>query len=244
MSSSSRARIIITSLTTAFIIIVFFIFKESLIPTAHQSIIHKSPSQHQNLSHIIPIPESLDLSQHKINLGEKLFFDPRLSRDSTIACVSCHFFDHATADNRPVSIGIDNQKGELNSSPIFNAKFNIAQFWDGRAKDLFEQAHAPLINPVEMGNSNLEAVVKRLKKIDEYSPLFSAIYDDGITLTNIIDAIVEYEESLVTPNSRFDQYLKGNTYILTEAELEGYRLFKNLGCVACHNGVNIGGNIF
>ena len=87
-------------------------------------------------------------------------------------------------------------------------------------------------------------MVKRLKKIDEYSPLFSAIYDDGITLTNIIDAIVEYEESLVTPNSRFDQYLKGNTYILTEAELEGYRLFKNLGCVACHNGVNIGGNIF
>jgi cytochrome c peroxidase len=125
---------------------------------------------------------------------------------------------------------------------VYNAKFNFLQFWDGRAKNLKEQAVGPIHNPVEM-DANFPMILAKLKKDSKYTRLFAKVYRDGITPNNIIDAIVAFEETLTTPNSRFDRYLKKEN-TLSKEEIAGYKLFKEYGCISCHNGVNIGGNVF
>ena len=192
---------------------------------------------------ISPLPLSVEYDINKAMLGKKLFFDTRLSGDNTIACVSCHIIDAGGDDNVQFSSGIDGQLGGANSPTVLNSRYNFVQFWDGRAKDLKEQASGPIHNPVEMG-SNFKQVISKLSKDTIYQQEFMKLYKDGITGENITDAIAEFEKALVTPNSRFDQYLRGNTTILSKDEVEGFELFKSLGCIACHNGINIGGNLF
>ncbi len=126
---------------------------------------------------------------------------------------------------------------------MYNAKFNFVQFWDGRAKDLQEQAEGPIHNELEM-NSNFKEVIEKLKKDISYSNHFELLYPDGITAMNITNAIAEFEKALTTPNARFDKYLRGDKNALTEQEIKGYHSFQNYGCISCHNGVNIGGNLF
>jgi cytochrome c peroxidase len=192
---------------------------------------------------ISPLPLSVEYDINKAMLGKKLFFDTRLSGDNTIACVSCHIIDAGGDDNVQFSSGIDGQLGGANSPTVLNSRYNFVQFWDGSAKDLKEQASGPIHNPVEMG-SNFKQVISKLSKDTIYQQEFMKLYKDGITGENITDAIAEFEKALVTPNSRFDQYLRGNTTILSKDEVEGFELFKSLGCIACHNGINIGGNLF
>ena len=191
---------------------------------------------------ITPIPYEVEYDYKKALLGKKLFFDTRLSQDNTVSCASCHFIEDGGDDNLQVSFGINQQTGTRNSPTILNARYNVTQFWDGSAKDLQEQAKGPILNPVEMG-SNFKEVVSKLKEDKNYIQEFLSLYEDGITGLNITNAIAEFEKTLITPNSRFDMFLRGDKKVLNDKELKGYKLFKEYGCISCHNGINIGGNL-
>src|SRR5574344_419710 len=180
----------------------------------------------------------------KVELGKQLFFDPRLSRAGFISCNSCHNLSTGGSDNLPTSIGHNWQEGPINSPTVLNSSLNLAQFWDGRAGDLQEQAGGPIANPMEMGFTH-DLAVGVIESIPQYVESIKNVYKvDKITINEITDAIAEFEKTLVTPNARFDQWLKGDDKALTTYELEGYNLFKSVGCTACHNGVNVGGNSF
>lgn len=191
---------------------------------------------------ITPLPKTIKTDPKKVELGKMLFFDPILSKDNTISCASCHDLDNGGDDGKKVSTGISGKQGSINAPTVLNAVFNFRQFWDGRAKDLQEQAAGPIENPVEMGNS-FENLIKTLKN-SSYNDMFLEIYPNGITKENITDALAEYEKTLITPNSPFDRYLKGDKDALSQDQKEGYELFKTKGCIACHNGTNIGGNMY
>jgi len=178
----------------------------------------------------------------KAELGKRLFSDTALSRDNSVACITCHNVYSGGADSNVVSIGFAGRKGNIQSPTVLNAVFNFRQFWNGRAKDLFEQAQGPLLNPVEH-NMTKDLVLKRVRQNSYYQKEFAKIYEDGITFENILDAIVEFEKALVTVDAKFDRYLKGEIS-LSKKEQKGYDLFKQYGCISCHNGINLGGNSF
>ncbi|MCW8193446.1 cytochrome-c peroxidase [Proteobacteria bacterium 005FR1] len=193
---------------------------------------------------IQPIEAAKVENPAKVELGKKLFFDPRLSRSGFISCNSCHNLSTGGSDNLPSSIGHNWQQGPINSPTVLNSSMNLAQFWDGRAADLQEQAGGPIANPGEMASTH-DLAIEILRSIPGYVNEFGAVYGNSkIDLERVTDAIAAFEETLVTPNSRFDQWLKGDNSALTKAELKGYELFKNVGCVACHNGPAVGGNSF
>jgi cytochrome c peroxidase len=192
---------------------------------------------------IMPLSDAPELEGGKVALGEKLFNDPQLSHDDSISCASCHALSKGGTDQKARSSGIGGKVGPINAPTVFNASLNFKQFWDGRANTLEAQVAGPIHNPDEMG-SNWVEVVGKLEKSSSYVKEFSDIYPDSIQINNIKDAIATFERSLLTPNSRFDQYLSGVSNALTDEEKEGYRLFKTYGCVSCHQGVNIGGNLF
>ncbi|HSP58824.1 MAG TPA: cytochrome-c peroxidase [Halomonas sp.] len=180
----------------------------------------------------------------KVELGKMLYFEPRLSKSHTISCNSCHLVGLGGVDMLENSIGHRWQIGKRNSPTVLNAVFNTAQFWDGRAKDLTEQAGGPLINPVEMAITH-EHAVKMLEGIPGYQPIFEEAFpdaEDPINIDNVQDAIALFEATLITPNAPFDQYLKGNADALDEQQMTGLSLFIDKGCAACHNGINIGGS--
>ena len=192
---------------------------------------------------IRPIPEAVDVDPRKVQLGRSLFHDPILSKDDTVSCASCHHLASGGDDGLRMSVGIDGREGPINSPTVFNAGFNFKQFWDGRAKTLEAQIDGPVQNPVEMGNLWPEVVAK-LYQNGSYPAQFGAIYPDGINRKNVKNAIAEFVKSLITPNSRFDLWLKGNPDALTPLEKHGYALFKDYGCASCHQGANVGGNMF
>jgi len=192
---------------------------------------------------IQPIPEPKITKPALVELGNRLFHDPRLSGNNTVSCASCHSLSTGGVDKQTVSTGIYGQKGLINSPTIFNSSLNIRQFWDGRALNLTEQANGPVNNKIEMGSSWLQ-VIKKLKQDHQYITAFKDTFADGITARNIRTAIVTFENSLLTPNSRFDQYLLGSDNAITKDELAGYRLFKQYGCTSCHQGRSVGGNMF
>jgi len=193
---------------------------------------------------IQPIEPAVITESEKVELGKKLFFDPRLSRSGIISCNSCHNLSMGGSDNLPTSIGHNWQEGPINSPTVLNSSMNVAQFWDGRAATLQEQAAGPIANPVEMASSHV-LVLDVLRSIPQYREEFASIYgDEEISLERVTDAIAAFEETLVTPNSRFDLWLKGDDTALTEQELAGYRTFKEVGCIACHNGPAVGGASF
>ena len=192
---------------------------------------------------IKPIPESVDVDPRRVALGRALFHDPILSKDDTVSCASCHDLASGGDDGLRVSIGIEGRPGVINSPTVFNAGFNFKQFWDGRAKTLEAQIDGPVQSPIEMGNLWPEVVAK-LYQDNRYPQQFNAIYPDGINRKNVKNAIAEFVKSLTTPNSRFDRWLKGDQGALTPLERKGYALFKDYGCASCHQGANVGGNMF
>lgn len=199
---------------------------------------------------ISPIPDTLNLNTQKIHLGEKLFHDKNLSHNNTLSCASCHDLQKGGADGLALSNAASFQKTKLadqpvfNSPTVFNATFNFVQGWQGTAKTLEQQTAIPLFNTFEMGNTNWDNILKYLNQKPEYKQLFQQVYRRPILGEHVIDAISEFERSLITPNAPFDQYLKGNLNILSDDELKGYQLFKTLGCISCHHGINVGGNMF
>ena len=193
---------------------------------------------------IQPVPPAKVANPALVALGQKLFFDPRLSRSGAISCNSCHNLSMGGSDNLPTSIAHNWQRGPINAPTVLNSKMNIAQFWDGRAEDLKAQAGGPIANPKEMGFSHEEAVAV-VDSIPQYrAALLKAYKTDKVSIDAITDAIAEFEKTLVTPNSRFDKWLAGDRQALSQTEQDGYRLFKDVGCVACHNGPAVGGNSF
>ncbi|CAB5659525.1 Cytochrome c551 peroxidase precursor [Delftia tsuruhatensis] len=193
---------------------------------------------------IQPVAPAKVANPAMVELGKKLFFDPRLSRSGFISCNSCHNLSMGGSDNLKTSIGHNWQKGPINSPTVLNSSMNLAQFWDGRAKDLKEQAGGPIANPGEMAFTH-ELAVDMLASIPAYRAEFRKVFrKEPLTIDQVTDAIAAFEETLVTPDARFDQWLKGNRKALSQDELAGYRLFKESGCVACHNGPAVGGNSF
>jgi cytochrome c peroxidase len=193
---------------------------------------------------IQPIQPARIANAAMVELGKKLFFDPRLSRSGFISCNSCHNLSMGGTDNLRTSIGHGWQKGPINSPTVLNASLNVAQFWDGRAKDLQEQAGGPIANPGEMASTH-ELAVDVIASIPGYVDEFSRVFRTrDVTIERITESIAAFEETLVTPNSRFDRWLAGDATVLSSQELAGYDLFKRNGCTMCHNGPAAGGTSF
>ncbi|WP_262381230.1 MULTISPECIES: cytochrome c peroxidase [unclassified Pseudomonas] len=190
-----------------------------------------------------PLPAAPVLDAPRVELGRQLFNDTRLSINNTLSCASCHQLDKGGADDKPFSLGFDAKPVMLNTPTVFNASLNFKQFWNARVDTLEAQIEQVVTSPVEMGNT-WQTVVATLAAAPEYQRAFTQAYPDGLTATNVQNALATYERSLLTPNSRFDQYLLGNTEILSYDEKQGYLRFKEYGCIACHQGVNIGGNMY
>ena len=191
-----------------------------------------------------PIKAAKVTNPAKVELGKKLWFDPRLSRSGFISCNSCHNLSTGGADNLKTSIGDKWQKGPINSPTVLNSSLNVAQFWDGRAKDLKEQAGGPIANPGEMAFTH-DLAVDMLRSIPQYVAEFKQVFGTTkLSIDEVTSAIAAFEETLVTPNARFDKWLKGDKKAINAQELRGYQLFKTAGCVACHNGPNLGGTSF
>jgi len=191
---------------------------------------------------IIPIPQTLEYDKAKATLGEKLFFDTILSKDNTISCFSCHNIFTNGADTKKVSTGINNQSGITNVPTLFNAIFNFRQNWNGSAKTLANQAKGPITNPIEMGH-NFKELISILEQ-SSYNQEFKMIFGDGITEDNLVDVLAEFQKRLITPNSQLDKYLMGDENALTQDQKDGYELFQSKGCISCHNGINIGGQLY
>jgi cytochrome c peroxidase len=191
---------------------------------------------------ILPLPRAVSAPPGEVDLGRRLFHDPRLSHDGTVSCASCHDLSAGGADARTRSRGVDGREGEVNAPTVLNAAFNFKQFWDGRAATLEEQIDGPVANPNEMA-SDWPAVMAVLRADPAYVEAFARVFPDGINQENAKRAIASFERSLVTP-SRFDRYLRGDASAISDGEREGYELFKDLGCTSCHQGVNVGGNMF
>ena len=186
--------------------------------------------------------KSILVDVQKVKLGKALFFDTILSADNTISCSSCHDLQNGGDDGLIFSVGIGGQIGDINSPTVYNAVYNFKQFWNGRAKNLKDQALGPIENPIEMGNS----FAKLINTLDKthYKIHFFEIFKDGITKNNIVDVIAEFEKTLITLNSPFDRYLNGDESAIGQKEKDGYALFKDKGCIACHHGINVGGNLY
>lgn len=183
-----------------------------------------------------------------ITLGEKLYFDKRMSANGKQSCNDCHMVDQnrAGVDNEPTSVGAHGKRGDRNSPTTLNAGFHFTQFWDGRAKDLVEQAKGPVLNPVEMAMPDEQEVIKRLGADADYPKLFKAAFpgeDKPINYNNFARAVAAFERTLIT-HDRFDEFLKGDDKALNAQELQGLNLFLTAGCTTCHVGPTIGGNMY
>ncbi len=181
-----------------------------------------------------------------VDLGKTLYLDKRLSKNNSQSCNSCHDIQAHGVDNLATSPGAFQKNGDRNSPTVFNAGFHIAQFWDGRAPDLKEQAKGPILNPIEMGMSSEKEVIDKLKKIEEYKLLFQRSFPnqkDPITYDNLAEAIAAFERTLITKD-RFDLFQKGDHKALTKEEINGLEAFMNTGCITCHQGVLLGGNMY
>jgi cytochrome c peroxidase len=198
---------------------------------------------------VLPLEASSEanpVTEAKIELGRLLYFDPRLSRNQEISCNSCHDLASFGVDGRPTSPGHGGQLGQRNSPTVYNAAFQIAQFWDGRAADVEEQAKGPILNPVEMAMRSEADVLAVLRSIPDYEPLFRAAFpaeEDPVTYDNVARAIGAFERRLVTPG-RFDAFLRGETGALRDREVEGFAVFMEAGCTTCHMGPGVGGDRF
>lgn len=209
----------------------------------------QGPEAYRGLFQPLPkVAESAanSITPEKVALGKKLFLETRLSKSRKLSCNSCHHLDTFGVDNEKTSLGHEDQRGTRNSPSVYNAALHFAQFWDGRAKDVEEQALGPIMNPVEMAMGAEVDVLKILKEDKEYSAAFKGAFPgetDPVTFKNVGKAIGAFERTLMTP-SRFDDFLNGDKDALTPGELMGLETFRNVGCVACHSGVAVGGQMF
>ena len=202
------------------------------------------------LDQIKPLPKTMEsdsntLTKEKIDLGRKLYFDKRFSKNHDVSCNSCHGLDTYGVDNKQFSEGHQKKLGGRNAPTVYNAAMHLAQFWDGRAKDVEEQAKGPVLNPVEMAMPDEASVLKVINSIPEYVELFKEAFPDSETVTydNFGNAIGAFERKLVTPG-KFDNFAKGDMSVLNDEEKKGFVKFMEVGCYSCHNGPALGGNMY
>lgn len=193
---------------------------------------------------IRPIADSIAVDVRKVILGDMLYHDTRLSADNTVSCASCHGLDTGGVDNKQYSEGVGGQFGGVNAPTVYNAAYNFVQFWDGRANTLADQAAGPPLNPVEMACESFDQIITKLQEDKPFVAAFTEVYPDGLSEKNITNAIQEFEKTLLTPNSRFDLYLKGDKNAISTDELAGYELFKKYDCATCHVGEILGGQSY
>lgn len=193
---------------------------------------------------IRPVQDSVAVDMRKVILGNLLFHDVRLSADNTVSCSSCHGLNTGGVDNKAFSEGVGGQLGGVNAPTVYNALYNFVQFWDGRAVTLADQAAGPPLNPVEMACKSFDEICEKLNADAVFKKAFEEVYPDGINQNNITNAIQEFERTLLTPNSRFDKYLKGDQTAMNAEEVAGYDLFKKYNCSTCHVGENMGGQSY
>ena len=217
------------------------------VPTmAQDDLMARAKQQFQPIPTTPPELPGNAASVAKVELGKMLYFDPRLSASHTISCNSCHSIGLGGADAEPTSLGHRWQHGGRNAPTVFNAVLNTAQFWDGRAKDLEEQAGGPMVNPLEMASPPAH-VAEQLKGIPGYRDAFAKAFpgeSDPISLVNAQKAIAVFEATLITPNAPFDLFLKGDGNGLSAIQKQGLALFIDKGCASCHNGINVGGGMY
>ena len=200
-------------------------------------------SEYYRQEPIVPIPLDIEVNQPKAVLGESLFFDTRLSSNRQVACISCHKLDTGGDDGLVMGLSSSAEQHIINTPTVFNSLFNFRQNWSGSVRSLNDQIDRS-IRSKHAFNNNWNDIVALLSEDKKLVSEFNRVYADGLNKTNIIDAIVEFEKTLITPNAPFDRYLRKEENSLTEVEIEGYRTFKELGCISCHQGINIGGNLF
>jgi cytochrome c peroxidase len=200
-------------------------------------------AQWQALPVKAPEPADNPGTPEKVELGKMLYFDTRLSSNGTVSCFTCHNIMEGGDDHRATSIGVHGQAGGRNAPTVWNAAFHSVQFWDGRAASLEDQAKGPPANPIEMGMSDLDAVSDRIRRISGYKPYFDKAFGEGdnINIDNIAKAIAAYERTLITPNSPYDRYVRGEKQAMTDQQIRGMQTFANVGCAACHSGANFDG---
>lgn len=217
-----------------------------VLAVAENSLLQQAQALFKPIPEAAPAMKDVSMTPAMVTLGKVLYFDPRLSESHNISCNTCHRIGLGGVDMLPTSIGHHWQRGGRNAPTVLNAVFNTAQFWDGRAADLKEQAVGPIQNPIEMAISP-EHAVGMLQGIPGYTPLFAAAFpgdESSISLANVGKAIAAFEATLLTPNAPFDKYLRGNEGALSGEQKAGLRLFIDKGCAACHNGVNVGGGMY
>lgn len=200
-------------------------------------------AQHVHDQAILPIPPGVSVPAARAALGDKLFHDLRVSRDGTLACASCHPVARGGMDGRVRSITNSGEPDLTNTLTVFNAGLNARLTWRGAFRTLEEHAAAELGNPRHAATT-FEELLPKLAADRAYEQGFRDAYPDGLTPANVLDALASFQRTLVTPNARFDRYLRGEKEVLSRDELNGYRLFRTRGCIACHQGVNVGGNLF
>ncbi|HHJ81288.1 MAG TPA: cytochrome-c peroxidase, partial [Candidatus Tenderia electrophaga] len=214
-----------------------------LLASAAASLLASSLVSADILPSVVPAPANNPTTPEKVELGKQLFFDPRLSVDGTVSCNSCHNIMSSGTDNRPTSAGVDGQRGGRSAPTVWNAAFLSAQFWDGRAATLEEQAKGPPLNPIEMGMPSEAAVVERLNSIPGYVEQFKLAFGgkDAVSYDNMAKAIAAFERTLITANSNYDRFLSGEKTALSEQAQRGKKVFEQSGCNACHSGANFAG---
>jgi cytochrome c peroxidase len=193
----------------------------------------------------VPNPDN-PVTDEKVELGRVLYYDTRLSKNHDVSCNTCHLLDHFGVDGKPTSTGHRGQTGTRNAPTVYNAALHIAQFWDGRAADVEEQAKGPVLNPVEMAMPSEEGTVAVLESIPGYAPLFAAAFpgdEPAITYDHMAAAIGAFERRLMTP-SAFDAFLEGNDAALSDEQARGLEVFMDTGCITCHNGPAVGGRLY
>jgi cytochrome c peroxidase len=190
-----------------------------------------------------PAPANNPTTPAKVELGKMLYFDPRLSSTGTVSCFSCHNVMEGGDDHRPTSMGVHGMLGGRNAPTVWNAAFLSVQFWDGRAPSLEEQAKGPIVNPIEMGMPQMTLAIDRIKRMVGYQPLFQAAFGQGaqIDADTIAMAIAAYERTLITPNSPYDRFVKGDRKALSAQQQRGMQSFADVGCASCHSGANFSG---
>lgn len=215
--------------------------------TATSAIATENSAMHKNVAlqntAIPPLEAATQVSQPKVELGKELFNDARLSSNLSHACSTCHNLTMGGTDQQATFIGANHREGTLNTPTVFNVSYNFRQFWDGRANNLRDVIDDHILDKRIM-NNQWSTVLQRLNENPKYNEKFNLLYSDGVNKTNIQDALETYLQSLVTVNAPFDLYLKGDKKAIGEEAIKGYELFNSLGCISCHQGPNIGGNLY